>query len=96
MAQVIKAPAAYRDLGQIVSYIAQDNLPAALRWLEETEKLLNLLAEQPGVGQRVKTRRFGEIRCHTMGNYLIYYRPIVDGVQILTVAHGARDQSRLI
>ena len=96
MAQVVKTPSADHDLGQIVSYIAQDNLRAALRWLKEAEKLFDLLAEQPGIGPSIMSRRFGEIRRHAMGNYLIYYRPIPDGVQILMVVHGARDQNRLI
>jgi len=96
MAQVVKTPAADRDLGRIVSYIAQDNLSAALRWLEDTEKLFELLAEQPGIGQPIKTKRFGEIRRHVMGSYLIYYRPAADGIQILMISHGARDQQRLI
>ncbi len=96
MAQVIKTPDAQIDLDRIVSYIAQDNLLAALRWLDEIEQLFTLLAEQPGLGQRLLTRRFGEVRRHIIGNYLIYYRPIVEGVGILRVVHGAREQESLL
>jgi plasmid stabilization system protein ParE len=36
------------------------------------------------------------VRRHVVGNYLIYYRPIADGVEILHVVHGARDQDRIV
>jgi hypothetical protein len=44
----------------------------------------------------MKTKRFGEIRRHVVGNYLIYYQPIPVGVEILLVSHDARDQNRLL
>jgi toxin ParE1/3/4 len=96
MAQSIKTPRARLDLDSIVRHISQDNLEAALRWLQDAERLFELLAEQPGIGQSVMSRRYGPLRRHTMGNYLIYYRPILDGVQIIRVVHGSRDQNRLI
>ena len=71
MPNVLYTPEAEQDLGQIVSYIAKDNLSAALRWLDETEAVCNLLAGQPEIGQRMQTERFGEVRRHAAGSYLI-------------------------
>ncbi len=51
---------------------------------------------QPAIGQKIKSRRFGEVRRHVVGNYVIYYRSIAAGVEILMVIHGARDQGKLI
>jgi hypothetical protein len=47
---------------------------------------------QLGIGQWIKTKRFGEVRRHVVGNY----RQIDSDVEILFVVHGARDQERLI
>lgn len=53
---------AEQDLQQIVEGIARENLAAAVRWLDEAEALFRLLATQPAIGQRMKTRRMGEVR----------------------------------
>lgn len=87
---------AEQDLQQIVERIAKQNLTAALRWLDETEALFGLLASQPALGQRVQTQRFGELRCHAAGSYVVYYRLTDDGLQILRVLHAARDQDSLL
>lgn len=55
-----------------------------------------MLALHPEMGQRVKTKRFGQIRRHVSGHYLIYYREITDGIEILLLTHGARDQGELL
>jgi hypothetical protein len=34
--------------------------------------MCDLLAGQPGIGQRIKTKRISDARRHVMGNYLIY------------------------
>jgi toxin ParE1/3/4 len=96
MPKAVYSPEAEHDLGQIVEYIAQDNLLAAMKWLDQTRATCELLAVQPSIGQRVKTKRFADARRHVAGNYLIYYRPIPDSVEILMVVHGARDQVNLL
>ena len=94
--QVLYTPEAERDLVAIVQHIARDNVSAAIRWLDDTEAVCGLLATQSDIGQRMQTRHFGEVRLHASGNYLLYYRPIAGGVEILRVLHGARQQDRLI
>jgi toxin ParE1/3/4 len=96
MPKAIYTPGAKQDLRQITRYIAHDNLPAAMEWLGRTRATCELLAAQPGIGQRVKTKRFTDARRHVVGKYLIYYRPVSDDVEILMVVHGAREQERLI
>ena len=64
------------------SNIAEDNLTAAVEWLDGVEKLFALLATQPALGERMETRRFGEVRRHITGSYAIYYRFADDSLQI--------------
>jgi len=94
--RIIKTSNATDDLDRIVAYIARDNLRAALQWLEDLERLIALLAEQPQLGEGVKTKEFGKVRRRGFGNYLIYFRATADELQILSVLHAARDQERLI
>jgi toxin ParE1/3/4 len=87
---------AERDLGQITKYIAQDNLLAAMAWLDKTRATCNLLAIQPAIGQRINTKRFGDVRRHVVGNYRIYYEPTPEGIDVVRVVHAARDQGKLV
>ena len=96
MAKAKHTPTADHDLVQISTHIANDNPTAAFRWLDEMQQVCDLLAGQPGIGQQVQTNRLGQVRRHAVGNYLIYYRPITDGVEILHIVHGARDQDRIV
>jgi plasmid stabilization system protein ParE len=36
------------------------------------------------------------VRRHVVGNYLIYYWTVIDGVEILRVVHAAREQGQAI
>jgi len=87
---------AVHDLDEIVDYISEDNLVAAFTWLGQIESLFESLAMQPELGQRTTTRRFKDTRRHGSGNYVVYYRPIANGIEILRVLHGARDLGRLL
>jgi toxin ParE1/3/4 len=95
MSRVVHAARADRDLQRILRHIAIDNLSAALDWLDDMLRVFALLANEPRVGEAVKTRRLGAVRRFTHGNYVIYFRPLRDGVRIVRVFHGARDQGRL-
>lgn len=96
MPQVLRTLEAREDLRNIVGYIAQDNPAAAMKWIDAMEQLFETLAIQPQMGERVRTRRFGMVRRMARGNYVLYFRPLSQGVEILRVVHGARDQNRLI
>jgi plasmid stabilization system protein ParE len=48
------------------------------------------------MGERLKSRRYGEVRRSALGNYIVYHRPQPDGVEILRVVHSARDQQHHI
>lgn len=78
------------DLIEIWLYIAQDSLVAADRVLDELEQRFTMLADNPKIG-RYRPDIAPELRYFISGKYLILYKTVSDGVQIVRVIHGARD-----
>ena len=95
MPSVRHTQAADQDLVQIREFIAKDSPQAAIRWLDDIERACEMLAIQPLLGQHLQSRRFGIVRRHVVGNYVIYYRPASDGIDLMRVIHGARDHKHL-
>jgi toxin ParE1/3/4 len=92
----ILAPCVEDELWAIWQFIAQDNPPAATRVVEAAHETFKNLAVTPGLGRPHKFRNpklkgVRSWRVSGFDNYLIFYRPIPDGVQVLHVYHGARD-----
>jgi toxin ParE1/3/4 len=81
---------ARRDLEEIHDYIAADSAAAASRWIDRLERECQGLAEMPGMGRRRQDLAPG-LRSFPVGTYVIFYREVEDGVQIVRVLHGARD-----
>lgn len=79
-----------QDLIELWLYIAEDNPAAADRLLDEIEAKCRLLSEQPRLGPARPDIR-PELRYFPIGSYLILYREITGGVEIVRVVHGARD-----
>lgn len=96
MGQLRRTSLADRDIVGIVSHIAGDNLSAAENWLVELERLCQLLAAHPLMSEEVDVKQLGHVRRRSFGNYIIYYRPLPNGAEILRVIHGARDQDKLV
>ncbi len=84
------AHAAQRDLDEVFCYIGTFNVRAAEHWLDTVERQFQVLAKQPHAGQ-ARPDLAPKLRFLTVGNYLIFYRPIENGVEIARVIHGARD-----
>lgn len=81
---------AEEDLIEIWIYIAQDNPRAADRVLDDIEQRFHALAYNPLMG-RLRPDIAPELRYFVVGSYLILYRTVEDGIQIVRVIHGARD-----
>jgi toxin ParE1/3/4 len=82
------------DLMDIWAYIAQDNPRAADRLSDEIESKFILLSEQPYLGP-ARPDIAPELRYFPVGNYLILYREIAEGIEVARVIHGARRLSNL-
>ena len=81
------------DLVEILLYIRRDNPRAAKRLLRTINDKLQLLAEFPGLG-RPREELARSLRSFPIGNYVVFYRPIEPGIQLIRVLHGGRDQRR--
>lgn len=85
---------AEEDLIGIWFYIATDNPKAADGLLEEIEAKFVLLSEQPQLGP-VRPDIAPGLRYFPVGNYLILYREIKNGIEAVRVVHGARRLTNL-
>ncbi len=88
-----RSAAAKRDMRSIAAYIANDNLTAAGTWMRSMDRIFDLLASQPLMSPTKRTHDLGEVRFHSHGNYVIYYRPTARGILVL---HAARDHDKLL
>jgi toxin ParE1/3/4 len=93
MARARRTREAKRDVAQCWRYIAERNFDAAERWLETVDAKVKLLTKFPGMGQRRDDLAPG-LQSFPVGNYLIFYRRVKGGIQIVRVLHGAQDLRR--
>jgi toxin ParE1/3/4 len=90
MALVRVSEAARNDLDAIWNYIAQDDPAAADQVVHSWVSKFKLLASMPEMGRRREELSKG-LRSFPVRNYIIFYRPFSEGVEIVRVLHGARD-----
>ncbi len=91
MPQAIILPSAQADLDDIWDYIASNSIQNADRFVDRIYELCQkTLAYQPLMG-RSREELVPKLRSFPVGNYVIFYRPISDGVEIVRVLHGSRD-----
>ncbi len=90
MGLIIQSPDARNDLIEIWLYIAQENQAAANSLIASIEEKLNLLSDSPQMGQ-TRDDLAPLMRSFPVNKYLLFYRPISDGIQLVRVIHGARD-----
>ena len=95
--KAIKLPNALRDLDEAADFIGRRSSPErAIRFLRAADSVLKRLAKMPGLGTRYESAdpAFADLRVAPVSrfkNYLIFYRPVADGIEVLRVLHGARD-----
>lgn len=90
MSRIRITPLAERDLEDIWFFIAQDDPAAADRLIDLLEEKYLLLASNPQMGP-ARPDIAKELRYHPVGNYLLLYRVIAGGIELVRVVHGARD-----
>ena len=93
MPQVRKRPLAVTDLADIWSYVADDSEQQADLFLDLIEGKLALLATQPEMG-RDQPELAPKLRAFPVKRYVVFYRPLRDGIEVLRVLHSARDVAR--
>jgi toxin ParE1/3/4 len=96
MNRVLYTLKARRDIDDIAEYIAVDNLDAAIHFCVAVEDALDKLVQLPGMG---RLREFDNpalvaVRSWPIkgfANYLVFYRPLENGIEVLRIIHGSRD-----
>jgi toxin ParE1/3/4 len=102
MARITQRPAARRDLIQHFLYLAEHaGLETAERFRQAAQHTYEELADMPQIGApgKVPQGRFAGVRMWRVRgfeHYLIFYRPLADGVQIERVIHAAQDYQRIL
>ncbi len=94
MTQVIQSPEAEADLIEIWEYVAQYNEEAADKLIDTINQKAILLANSPYMGQ-VRSELQPSIRSFPVGKYVLFYRPIKNGIELVRIIHGARDIENL-
>ena len=95
MGRAIQTPLALQDIDEAAEYIADDDITAAICWLERVEEVYQMLADSPLAG-RPRPELGSDMRSYPCVSHVIFYRPIGDGVEILRVLHGSRDYTELL
>lgn len=90
MPRFIRTQRARQDLIDIWRYIAPNNPAAADALLDRIDEKCALLARNPRLGAERSDIRPG-LRYLVVGEYLILYRIIEHGIEIVRVVHGRRD-----
>jgi toxin ParE1/3/4 len=99
---ILRKPRVLDDLVHHYAYIAQDKIDPAERFLRVAEESFLRLAGMPSIGTKWPSRHraLAEIHVYPMPSpyrsYLIFYRVVPHGVEILTVLHGARDLEKTL
>jgi toxin ParE1/3/4 len=90
MAVVRRTSKAAQDLIDIGEFIAAHDAGAADRLLDTIDAKCRLLAGQPELGT-LREDLAPRLRFFPVGNYLIFYRAIPEGIEVIRALHGARD-----
>lgn len=80
--KVHRTPQAQSDLLDVWLYIAADNEAAADKLLDRVDHILAMLGDNPNAG-RARPDLIAGIRSFPIGNYILFYRPVQDGIELV-------------
>lgn len=89
------SPRAEQDLREIGSYIAANNLSAAISFVERLQERCRDLLAFPSAGRNRDDIKPG-YRSATEGDYVILYLPGERELVIVRIIHGKRDLGKAI
>ncbi len=90
MPKVLSTPRASLDIVEIGLGIAQDSPRAAEKILTDIDRKCKMLSRLPRLGRR-REELASVLRSFAVGSYVVFYRAMRGGVEIIRVLHGARD-----
>ena len=86
---------ALADLLEIGAYIALDSPRRAEAFLSRLEQKASAAARTPRIYKERNDLSRG-LRSAPVGKYLILYRIVENGIEVVRIVHGARDLKRLL
>jgi toxin ParE1/3/4 len=90
VAVILTRPRALLDLAEIWSYIAEDSVVHADALALRIDRAFKLLARRPQIG-RTRPELYPGLRSFAIGNYVVFYLSLTNGMDVVRVFHGARD-----
>jgi toxin ParE1/3/4 len=90
MPRILRTRASRSDYREIWAYLAARDVAAADRLVDQFDTALKVIASTPRMGRSVDGFA-PNLRSFPVGNYLIFYRPLEDGIELIRLLHGARD-----
>jgi toxin ParE1/3/4 len=94
MGLIRRTPESDTDLRNIYRYIEVDNPAAAEGMLRRFRESLSMLSDMPG-GEPARPEFGKDVRSFPVGKYLLLYRRVGGGIELLRVIHGARKVRRI-
>lgn len=95
MSRFLLSDLARADLADIRHFVSRDKPEAATRLIASFFERFHLLGKNPEMGQ-LQPDLGQNVRELAVGNYVIVYRPMAGGVEIVRVVSGFRDLSALL
>ena len=95
MSHCLITPTARRSLSDIWLYIAKDNVSHADRTVDRLLTSAHLIADNPEIGVARPDLAPGVRGFSLDRRYIILYRAIEAGIEVLYFVHGARNLRRL-
>jgi plasmid stabilization system protein ParE len=96
MAGSLISPEALQDLQSIQEFIALDNPHAAEKIIDQLFAAFENLAKFPHIGHRRPDLTNRNVQFWATCAYLVVYRIVPDGLQIVAILHGAQDVPRVL
>ncbi len=89
---VLHTPRATQDLVDIGRYLVQESQSrnVAKRFLDFIATKCSVYATAPEIGE-LCVDLAPNVRRFAVGNYVVFYRPVRGGIEVLRVLHGSRD-----
>ena len=96
MSNIYKHTQAERDLENAFVFIGENDFDTGLDFLFAAEQTFALLAQMPFLGSprdfsKARLRGMRQWHVKSYEEYLIFYRPTNEGIEVFRVLHGKRD-----
>ncbi len=98
--RIIRHPQARYDVSDIALefVIEHENPSAGERFFDSVEETLEMLADFPHMGRKREYPKYEGIRSFQVKGfrkYLIFYKPMTNGIEVYRVYYGGRDLDAL-